>query len=221
MSEQRKVRIVAKDEEYTRNEDHASAENHEGEERPEIPKADDTPSASADDNVKALETKLEAKEKEFNDIHDRLLRVTAEFENYKKRTAREVEDFRKFANQSLLREMLSVVDHIELAIQAATTNTGSDNSLLEGLTLTQKELLRILEKFNVKPIEAVGQPFNPEFHEAILQEPSDELPENTVLREMQKGYLINSRLLRPSLVVVVAPRPENTLPDPGQGIDTE
>jgi molecular chaperone GrpE len=221
MSEQRKVRIVAKDEEYIRNEDHASAENHESEERPEIPKSGDTPSASADDNVKALETKLEAKEKEFNDIHDRLLRVTAEFENYKKRTAREIEDFRKFANQSLLREMLSVVDHIELAIQAATTNTGSDKSLLEGLTLTQKELLRILEKFNVKPIEAVGQPFNPEFHEAILQEPSDEFPENAVLREMQKGYLINSRLLRPSLVVVVATKPETTLPDPGQGIDTE
>jgi molecular chaperone GrpE len=221
MSEQRKVRIVSKDEENTRNEGQASAGSNQGEENSGSPEVDDTAFASADDDVKALEEKLEAKEKELNDIHDRLLRVTAEFENYKKRTAREIEDFRKFANQSLLKEMLSVVDHIELAIQAATTDIGSEKGLLEGLTLTHKELLRILEKFNVKPIEAAGQPFNPEFHEAILQEPSEELPENSVLREMQKGYLINSRLLRPSLVVVVAPRPENTLPDPGQGIDTE
>jgi molecular chaperone GrpE len=115
--------------------------------------------------------------------------------------AREIDDMRKYANQSLLREMLSVVDHIELALQAASEN-GPGASLREGLSLTLKELVRILEKFKVKPVEAIGRPFNPEFHEAILREESAQADSNTVLREMQKGYMINDRLLRPSLVVV-------------------
>jgi molecular chaperone GrpE len=150
-------------------------------------------------------SKLEAKEKEQKETYDRLLRMTADFENYKKRMSREMEDFRKYANQSLLREMLSVVDHIELAIQAANSASGADPSMVQGLNLTLKELLRILEKFNVKPIDAAGQPFNPQLHEAILREVCDGLPENTVVREMQKGYTINSRLLRPAVVVVSAP----------------
>jgi molecular chaperone GrpE len=162
--------------------------------------------AAEEDRMREMETRLAAKEKEYDETHDKLLRVSAEFENYRKRTAREMDDFRKYAVQSLLKEMLSAVDHIELAIQAAACNSAPDRNLTEGLSLTLKELLRIFEKFNVMPIEAVGKPFNPEFHEAILREESDELPENTVLREMQKGYMIGSRLLRPALVVVAAPR---------------
>jgi molecular chaperone GrpE len=159
------------------------------------------------DDAGGLEVKLASKEKECKDTYDRLLRVTAEFENYKKRMAREMEDFRKYANQSLLKEMLSVVDHIELAIQAAGCPPSQETSLIEGLNLTLKEFLRILEKFKVTPIEAVGHPFNPQLHEAIMQEASDQLPENTIVREMQKGYTINDRLLRPALVVVAAGAP--------------
>ena len=159
-----------------------------------------------EERMREMEDRLAAKEKEYDETHDKLLRVSAEFENYRKRTAREMDDFRKYAVQSLLKEMLSAVDHIELAIQAAAVNSVPDKNLTEGLSLTLKELLRIFEKFNVMPIEAVGKPFNPEFHEAILREESGELPENTVLREMQKGYVIGSRLLRPALVVVAAPR---------------
>jgi len=160
---------------------------------------------TAEERMREIETGLAAKEKEYDETHDKLLRVSAEFENYRKRTAREMDDFRKYAVQSLLKEMLSAVDHIELAIQAAASNSAPDKNLTEGLSLTLKELLRIFEKFNVMPIEAVGKPFNPEFHEAILREESGDLPENTVLREMQKGYVIGSRLLRPALVVVTAP----------------
>jgi len=161
---------------------------------------------SPEERMLEMENRLAAKEKEYDETHDKLLRVSAEFENYRKRTAREMDDFRKYAVQSLLKEMLSAVDHIELAIQAAECNCAPDKNLAEGLSLTLKELLRIFEKFNVMPIAAVGRPFNPEFHEAILREESGELPENTVLREMQKGYVIGSRLLRPALVVVAAPR---------------
>lgn len=161
--------------------------------------------ATTEERIREMEDRLAAKEKEYDEVHDKLLRVSAEFENYRKRTAREMDDFRKYAVQSLLKEMLSAVDHIELAIQAAASNSAPDKNMTEGLNLTLKELLRIFEKFNVMPIEAVGKPFNPEFHEAILREESGEFPENTVLREMQKGYMIGSRLLRPALVVVAAP----------------
>lgn len=167
-----------------------------------------TAKSGSEDGAKDLETLLEAKEKESKENYDRLLRVTAEFENYKKRMSREMDDFRKYANQSLIKEMLSVVDHIELALQAASAG-GPGNKMSEGLNLTLKELLRILEKFNVKPFDTVGKPFNPEFHEAILREASDEFSENIVVREMQKGYMINQRLLRPALVVVAVPKEKN------------
>jgi molecular chaperone GrpE len=165
--------------------------------------ADGGPAAGAGEDTGAS---VESKDKELKDTYERLLRTTADFENYKKRMAREMDDFRKYANQSLLREMLSIVDHIELALNAAG-GSGSQKTIADGLSLTLKELLRILEKFNVTPVAAAGRPFNPEVHEAILREPSDDLPENTVVREMQKGYMINGRLLRPALVVVAAPAP--------------
>jgi molecular chaperone GrpE len=157
-----------------------------------------------EERVIELEALFESKEKEHKENLDRLLRVTAEFENYKKRMSREMDEFRKYANQSLIKEMLSVVDHIELALQAASVG-GPDNQLSQGLSLTLKELLRILEKFHVTPFDSVGKPFNPEFHEAILREVSEECSEITVVREMQKGYMIHQRLLRPALVAVAAP----------------
>jgi molecular chaperone GrpE len=133
-----------------------------------------------------LKARLEAKEKEYRETVDQLLRVSADFENYKKRSAREQEDFRKYANQSLLKEMLSAVDHIELAIKAASSG-GSEADIAEGLNLTLKELLRVFEKFGVTAIEAEGKPFNPEFHEAMMREDCDALPANTVLRECRRG----------------------------------
>jgi molecular chaperone GrpE len=169
------------------------------------------PSEGAD--LDAVQAKLAARDQECRETYDRLLRVTADFENYKKRMSREMEDFRRYANQSLLKEMVSVVDHIELAIQAAACPSSEETSLIEGLNITLKEFLRILEKFKVKPIEAVGRPFNPQVHEAIMQESCGQFPENTVVREMQKGYTIGDRLLRPSLVVVAAAPPRSE-PDP-------
>jgi molecular chaperone GrpE len=164
-------------------------------------------------SVQELADKLSAKEKECEELRDRMLRVSADFENYKKRAAREGEEFRRYANQSLLKEMLSAVDHIELAIQSAESAPETNASLVDGLRLTLKELLRIFDKFDVSPIAAVGKPFNPEFHEAIMREEGSALPENTVCREMQKGYLIGNRLLRPSLVVVAAPTGPGASPE--------
>ena len=201
MSESRKVKVLspAQDDPFLRSED-MTAENG----RDEGNRASTAAKNRPEERVKELETLLESKEKELTENHDRLLRVTAEFENYKKRVSREMEEFRKYANQSLIKEMLSVVDHIELALQAASAG-GPDNQLSQGLSLTLKELLRILEKFHVTPFDSVGKPFNPEYHEAILREVSEECTEITVVREMQKGYMIHQRLLRPALVAVAVP----------------
>jgi len=205
MPESKRIKIVTEADDNPRTDD-AATEEAAASDKPGKPLE-----ATAEERLREMESRLAAKEKEYDETYDKLLRVSAEFENYRKRTTREMGDFRKYAVQSLLKEMLSAVDHIELAIQAAASNCAPDKKLTEGLSLTLKELLRIFEKFNVTPIEAVGKPFNPEFHEAILREESSDLPENTVLREMQKGYMIGSRLLRPALVVVAAPgtRPGN------------
>ncbi len=174
------------------------------------------PDIPADQDQAELSRRLAASEREARENYERLLRVSAEFDNFKKRQAREMDDLRKFANQSLLREMLSVVDHMEMALQAAAERS-ADDPLKQGLALTLRELQRVLEKFHVKPIEAEGQPFNPEFHEAILQEETAAVPPNTVLRVMQRGYLLNDRLLRPALVVVSAAAADPAREEGGRG----
>jgi molecular chaperone GrpE len=157
------------------------------------------------DHTEEVEQKLEAAIREAAENYDRMLRVTAEFENYKKRSAREMDDFRKFANQELVKDLLPILDNLELAIKSASENAKSANGLLEGIELTRKEILRVLEKHSVKQIEALGMPFDPSFHEAVMREETNDHPENTVTNELQKGYLMHDRLIRPSMVAVAMP----------------
>jgi len=145
---------------------------------------------------------LDAARQEAKENHDRYLRVYADFENYKKRTMRENEEFRKFANESLIKEILSVVDNLERAIESADSHAKNHPPIVEGVQMTLTDILSILERFQVKPVDAVGKPFDPRYHQAFQQEETDEHPENTVLKEFQKGYLLHDRLLRPSMVVV-------------------
>jgi molecular chaperone GrpE len=132
---------------------------------------------------------------------DRVLRLSAEFENYKKRKQRESDEFKKFANETVFRQLLSVVDNLERAIDS-TKNNSEDEGLLGGVKLTFKEILKLFETFNVKVVEAENQPFNPNFHQAVTQEETDEVPENHVTKVLQKGYLLHDRLIRPAMVVV-------------------
>jgi molecular chaperone GrpE len=161
---------------------------------------------AATDPMKELEEKVKETEEAAKQSYDRYLRVSAEFENYRKRSAREMDDFRKFANQSLVKELLPIVDNLELAIKSAKENKKVDHSLLDGVDLTLKEILKIFEKYNVIPIKALGKTFDPRYHEAVMREETDKYPENAITNEMQKGYLIHDRLLRPSMVVVAAPK---------------
>ena len=158
------------------------------------------------DHLKEMETRLESVEQEAKEAHDRFLRVSAEFENYKKRSAREMDEFRKFANESLIREMLTVVDNLERALNSSNNDNQANSHIAEGVDMTLKEILKVFEKFNVKPIEALGKPFDPNFHQAAMQEETNEHPENTVLNELEKGYMIHDRLLRPAMVVVSMPK---------------
>ena len=154
------------------------------------------------DPLKELEEKLKNKELEAKQEHDRFLRVSAEFENYKKRSAREMSEFRKYANESLISEMLTVVDNIERAIITSSGNDQANSCIIEGVSLTLKEILKVFDNFGVKPIESLCKAFDPNFHQAVMQEESDEHPDNTVIAELQKGYMIHDRLLRPSMVIV-------------------
>jgi len=154
------------------------------------------------DPVKELENRCETAEMESRQHYERLLRVSADFENFKKRSFREADDFRKYANELLLLELLTVVDNMERAIQSTISENNAAGCVIEGVEMTLKALLKIFDKFSVKFIEAVGKPFDPNYHQAMMQEASDLHPENTIIREFQKGYLLHDRLLRPSMVVV-------------------
>ncbi|RLB80246.1 MAG: nucleotide exchange factor GrpE [Deltaproteobacteria bacterium] len=162
-----------------------------------------------DDTVKKLEAELKSAKQEAKESYDRFLRVSADFENYKKRTSREMSEFRKFANESLIKDLLLVVDNLERAVISSKDNACSDSSVVEGINMTLKEIKKIFERFGVKSIESLEKPFDPVFHQAVMQENSDIHPENTVLKELQRGYTIHDRLLRPSMVVVSEKKPKN------------
>ena len=154
------------------------------------------------DPLKEMEEKLESMGQEVKENYDRFLRVSAEFENYKKRAAREMNDFRKFANESFVKAMLPVVDNLDRAIESSSNDKQADTSMLEGVDMILKEILKIFEQFNVKPFESLGKTFDPSLHQAVMQEETEVYPENSVVNELQKGYMMHDRLLRPAMVVV-------------------
>ena len=132
-----------------------------------------------DDPLKVMKVRLESVEQELKDSHDRFLRVSAEFENYKKRAAREMNDFRKFANESFVKAMLSVVDNLDRAIESSSDDDHSNSSVVEGVNMTLKEILKIFEQFGVKPFESLGKIFDPALHQAVMQKETDNHPEKS------------------------------------------
>jgi molecular chaperone GrpE len=151
--------------------------------------------------IEEMKKRVEEKEKEAKEHYDRFLRMAADYENYKKRAARDKEEWIKFANEDLIKAVLPLIDNLERAVNHAdkVTDTGV---LIEGVRLTIQQLLQALSKFGVSSFESVGKPFDPTRHEAILTIPTDQQEPNQVLEEFQKGYLLNDRLLRPATVSV-------------------
>lgn len=154
------------------------------------------------DDASTIETAEETAEQKAQEHYDRLLRLSAEFDNYKKRTTRETRELVKYANENLIKELLTIVDNLERAIASAGQERDGEDPLMQGVQLTLSEVLKILERFNVKPVKALGEPFDPAYHQAMMQEERADQPANTVVQEMQKGYVMHDRLLRPAMVVV-------------------
>src|SRR6266700_235809 len=134
-------------------------------------------------------------------FRDLALRSQADFENYKKRAAREKEDAIKYANSSLLERLVTIVDNFQLGLEAAR-GEGERSPIYSGMTLVLKQLNDFLAENGLQPIEAEGNQFDPNLHQAIAHEPSKEFPEGTVIRQTRRGYRLKDRLLRPSSVVV-------------------
>ena len=161
-------------------------------------------SATTPDSADApdIEAQLAAAEAKAAENWDRYLRAAAEVDNIRKRAARDVENARKYALENFGRDLLAVRDSLEMGIQAA--DNADVDALLEGKEATLKLLTTTLERFGIEEVDPVGEPFDPEFHEAMTMQPSTDAEPGSVLTVIQKGYSLNGRLLRPAMVVVAA-----------------
>lgn len=145
---------------------------------------------------------LEELQAKADDNWDRYLRTAAELENVRKRASKDIEGARKFALERFGKELLAVKDSLELGL--ATADKADVESLLEGSTATLKLLSNTLQQFGIEEVDPAGEPFDPELHEAISMQPSDDVEPGTVITVVQKGYSLNGRLLRPAMVIVAA-----------------
>lgn len=165
--------------------------------------APDEPQMTADPDavIAALQIELEQAQAQAAAARDAQLRAAADLENTRRRLERDATSSLKFATEKLLGELLAVCDSLELGLKAAA-GEGPAKALADGMQLTYKQLVSVLEKNGVKQLDPAGQPFNPDHHQAMTMAESAELPANHVLSVLQKGYLLHERLLRPAMVVV-------------------
>jgi molecular chaperone GrpE len=160
------------------------------------------------------EQKVAALEAEKGELKDRMLRIAAEFDNYKKRVRKDMGEQEVKVREAVLRDFLEVADNLERAVASWSGDTHKDiKSVQDGVELVLRMLKSKLERYSVTPIEAKGQPFDPRVHDAISQAPSSEATPGTVLHELQKGYRVGDRLLRPSVVVVASAPPAAAQPE--------
>jgi molecular chaperone GrpE len=165
-----------------------------------------TTNADADEptqlDAEELQRQVTALANELQAERDKGLRIAAEAENVRRRAAQEVEKARNFALEKFAGELLAVIDNLERALQTIDASDAAQNSIAEGIEMTHKGFLSTIEKFGMEAVNPEGQPFNPQLHEAMGMQESADVPANTVLYVMQKGYLLNGRLLRPAMVMV-------------------
>jgi molecular chaperone GrpE len=158
-----------------------------------------------------LQAEIARLKEEKRELNDRMLRVAADFDNYRKRIRREMEEAGLRGMEALLKELLPVLDNLDRAVDAAGASEQAGamaSALLDGVKLVQRQFLSALEKFQVRTFEALGKPFDPAVHEAVQQVESDTLPPGSVAAVFQRGYTAGNRLLRPALVAVTRARPQ-------------
>jgi molecular chaperone GrpE len=170
--------------------------------RPKSTEAGETAKAGpGNEDKKDLETRFQEKEKEAKENYDRYLRLSAELENYKKRTEKEKGETYKFANENILKDLLPVLDNLERALEHGR-ETGNLKALLEGVELTHKSLWTVMEKYGITRVEAMGEEFDPNHHEAVMVQEDAQKPAGQVISQLQIGYRLHNRLVRPAMVVV-------------------
>lgn len=153
-------------------------------------------------SLEMLQKQLKQAEKKATENWDKAVRAQAEMQNLQRRTQKDLENAHKYALERFAKELLAVIDSLELGIQASTSDNPEVVVLREGSALTIKQFEAVFAKFNIEAIEPEGQPFNPELHQAMTMQPSADAEPNTVLNVFQKGYVLNGRLIRPAMVVV-------------------
>lgn len=162
---------------------------------------EDVQKVSMEEKVLTLEAELKQSKEQADDYYARLQRLQAEFDNFRKRTQKEKEETMKYAAERVIEAMLPVLDNFERAVSSSQSNQDF-KSFSQGVEMISKQIKNILVKEGLTPIEAVGQPFDPKLHDAVLQVDSVDYPENTVVEELQKGYYLKDKILRPSMVKV-------------------
>jgi molecular chaperone GrpE len=148
-----------------------------------------------------LEAALKKAQEEAAENYDRFLRASADLENYKKRVSKEKADLIRYGNEELIKELLPVIDNLERALEH-TSSEGAQEGIVDGVAMTLQLFLGILQRFGVTPIAVEGEPFDPTKHEAVMEQPTDDYNPGHVVAELQKGYLLNDRLVRPAKVAV-------------------
>jgi len=144
-------------------------------------------------------------EQDAGRLKEDYLRLYAEFENYRKRVVKDKEEMARFANEAIIMDLLPSLDNLEIALKHARESEGTDSSkdgLVQGVDMTLRELLRTLEKFGIKQIEAEGKSFDPEFHHAVTQAQRDDMDEGMVVEDLRKGYIYNGKVIRAAMVSV-------------------
>ncbi len=181
--------------------DSPAQEKHDSKVSQKTAHDDDPKSTLPAEKIAAERQDTAAVEQNNGDCQDKLLRLAAEFENYKKRMVRERETYLKYAEENILKELLPSVDNLERALNHEPDG-GELSIILAGVELTLKGLLNTVKKFGVEAVESTGKPFDPNFHEALVMEHSDDVPAQHVIREFEKGYQYKERLLRAAKVSV-------------------
>jgi molecular chaperone GrpE len=166
--------------------------------------ARDSQSPAQDSLTPAQIEDLKTRAAKADDHWQRLLRATADFDNYKKRAQREREEAIKFANESLIKKLVTVLDNFEMALAAGQKQTGSAESLQTGVSMIQQQLKNVLAESGLEELDAAGNTFDPNLHEAVSQQESAEVPEGQVVQQLRKGYKLRDRLIRPATVIVSA-----------------
>ncbi len=176
-------------------------ENQEPEAEQEIPSRVEPVVEVIENEIDSLRNELAQALEDTKANQEQYLRTLADMDNLRKRTQRDKEELAKFANENILRDILPVIDNLERAVEHAE-QAESDEGLFEGVQMTLTQFGQLLSKFGVEPVDAVGQIFDPAYHQAMGLLVSDEHPINTVVQQMQKGYQLNNRLLRPAFVML-------------------